>query len=228
MPTRIYARLEKSVNRPEACLGDTVIFTVEIENINTHPLMDIVFRDAIPQGFNFQQGSVEIDGMQYANANPYQGFSVPNIHPGDTVEIKFIAEASYIPADNPAINIANIEFRTTSQDDEQTFESESSNPVPVIIKSCECDEGSCEKTICKLYSISLPFTVKPFARKEIPDIICFGEEILREGHMPCPNPQREFNYTLTQRVKVELPVSFGAEVCYEEPCMEDDGKCEAP
>jgi len=225
----IYARFEKHASVPEACLGTDVTYTMTIENINTHPLMDIVFTDMIPQGLGFEQGSVEINGIPHGNANPSQGFPLPDIMPGDIVEIRFTAEATHVPSDNPAINVASIRFRTISQDDQPVDNvKESSNPVPVAIKDCGCDEDSCDRAICKIYSISLPFTVKPFARKEAPDIICFGEMTLNEGHIPCPSPRRDFDYTLTQRIRVELPVAFGAEICYEEPCAEDDGECQAP
>ncbi|MCL2852233.1 MAG: DUF11 domain-containing protein [Defluviitaleaceae bacterium] len=228
MPVGIFARLEKRTNTAEACLGTAVTYTITIENITTQPLMDIMFRDAIPQGLGFQQGSVIIGGIPYANANPYQGFPLPDIMPGDMTEVRFTAEATHVPSDNPAINIANIEFRTFTDDGEPISARENSNPVPVIIKDCGCDEDSCEKAICKIYTISLPFTVKPFIRRKTPEIICFGEMTLSEGHVPCPYPPRNFEYTLTQRVRVELPVAFGAEVCYEEPCAEDNGECEAP
>jgi len=226
----IYARLEKHASVPEACLGTTVMYTIEIENINTHPLNEIMFKDAIPQGLAFQLGSVEIDSVPHPNANPHLGgFPLPPIMPGDTTEITFIAEATHVPSDNPAINTATIDFRTISQDDHPVDNArEISNPVPVTITDCKCDEGSCEKEICKIYSISLPFTVKPFARKKLPDIICFGDATLVDGHVHCQNPQREFDYTLTQQIKVELPIAFGAEICYEETCAEDDGECETP
>ena len=226
MPNGIYARLEKRANVAQACLETTVIYTVEIENINTHQLMDVMFMDTIPQGLNFVQGSLEIDGVPHPVANPNQSYPLPDINPGDIVEVVFAAEATFVPTDNPATNIAHINFNTISPGDEPVNNaSEYSNAVPVIIRDCGCDEDSCEKSVCKIYSVSLPFTVKPFARKEAPDIICYGEMTLSEGHVPCPSPQRDFDYTLTQQIRVELPVAFGAEVCYEEPCAEDDGEC---
>jgi len=225
MPERLYARLNKRASEQRACLGTTVVYTISIENVNTHPLTDIVFTDTIPQGLNFLQGSVEVDGERHSNFDPSQGFSLPTIMPTRVVEIKFSAEASHVPTDNPAINIAHIDFRTTSQDDTDDNASENSNPAPVTIVDCRCDEDSCEKAVCKIYSVSLPFTVKPFAKKETPQIICLDEIALSNGHTHCPNPQQDFEYTLTQRIKVELPVAFGAEVCYEEPCAEDDGEC---
>jgi len=189
--------------------------------------MDVIFKDMIPEGLDFQHGSVEIGGIPHENDNPNQGFALPDIMPGVTIDVQFAAEATNVPSKNPAINIASIDFRITPEEGgEPIFASEPSNPVPVTVRDCECDEDFCERSVCKIYTVSLPFTVKPFARKETPDIECFGEEVLSEGHKPCPSQQREFEYTLTQKVRVELPVAFGAEICYEEPCAEDNGECD--
>ena len=222
-----YATLNKYA-RPNACVGDFVDYTIVIENINAYPLRDIVFTDTIPSGLVFKQGSVEINNQPFSGYDPNYGFPLPVLEHSSTVEVKFIAEATFVPTDNPAINIARINFNTHTQDGPINDVEEVSNPVPVIISDCGCDEGSCEDAVCKIYSISLPFTVKPFAKKERAEITCFGNMMLRNGHIPCQDPQHEFEYTLTQRIKVELPVAFGAEVCYEEPCAEDDGECQAP
>ena len=227
MPSGIYANLNKEASTDRACLGTAITYTVTIQNINTHPLTEITFVDTIPPGFYFQQGSVLINGEERPSYDPGEGFPLLPINPMMSVEVEFSVEASFIPTDNPTTNIAHINFRTieegTGPIDNAT---EPSNPVSVTIVDCECDEGACEIEVCKIYSISLPFTVKPFARKETPDIVCFGQMTLSNGHTPCPDPRQEFDYTLTQRIRVELPVAFGAEVCYEEPCAEDDGECD--
>lgn len=231
MPNNIYSRIEKSSNEPIACIGNEIIYTIEIENIaTTYPLTDITFTDMIPDGLSFKQGSVEIDGDSYPDVDPSQGIELQDdLNPADIVEIKFIAEATHVPSNNnPTVNIANIRFNTFDEsNDPVEDETEYSNSVEVTIRDCQCDEGSCERSVCKIYTVSLPFTVKPFARKETPDIDCYDEMTLTDGHQPCPDPQQDFDYTLTQQVRVELPVTFGAEVCYEEPCAVDNGECDA-
>ncbi|MCL2405709.1 MAG: DUF11 domain-containing protein [Defluviitaleaceae bacterium] len=226
MPSGIYAKLEKSANTDPVCLGTTVIYTIEVENIHTRQLRDVVFMDTIPTGLNFVPGSLEINGQPHPGADPNQSYPLPNIDPGVTVEVSFAAEATIVPTVNPVTNTAHIRFNTfTTENVPVDDATEYSNAFPITIRDCACDEDSCDQSVCKIYSISLPFTVKPFARKNTPSIICLDGIILSPGHVPCPSPQRDFDYTLTQRIRVELPVTFGAEVCYEEPCAEDDGEC---
>lgn len=223
---RNYTTIVKHVGEREVCLGDIVTYTITIQNIHTRPLTEVVFRDMIPPGLTFQQGSVEINGGQSSTADPQEGFPLPNIIEDDIVTVTFNAIATTIPQNNPVINIAHVEFRTRNENDDQVDTREPSNPIPITIMDCGCDEGSCDKTMCKIFSISLPITVKPFARKETPEITCVDQMTISNGHVHCPDPPHDFEYTLTQRIRVELPVAFGAEVCYEEPCAEDNGQCE--
>jgi len=228
MPER-YANIVKRASAQTVSLGNTVTYTIEIENTNEHMLTNIAFYDSIPQGLLFQYGSVKINGNTNPNADPNAGLPLIEILPHGMTTVSFIAEAVAIPADNPTINTARITFNTHNNEGEPVYGvTEYSNPVSVRIGDDQCDEDSCEKNLCKIYSVSLPFTVKPFARREAPEIECYGQMTLVDGHVHCQNPRREFEYTLTQRIRVELPIAFGAEVCCGEPCAEDDGECTTP
>ena len=210
-------RMTKSADKEEVCLGSVVNYTIVIENIITEPLLDPVFRDQLPPGLSFQAGSVTINNIPNPNANPVQGISLPTIAHGGVDEIRFSAIAANIPTTNPVINIANLDFRYRNEDDEIVPAMRESNQVPVLIEDCsDCEEGFCDRNICRMYAVSQPFTVRPFVRRENPGITCIGETNLVEGITPCPSQRREFEYTLTQRVRVELPLAFGAEVCYDE------------
>jgi hypothetical protein len=97
--------------------------------------------------------------------------------------------------------------------------------MPTVVSEHECDKGSCENTFCHMYDVSLPITVTPFATPESPEITCDGELSIKPSHVSCKNPTVSFKYTLTQRIRVEIPARFGAEVCVEEACTEDKGNC---
>ena len=225
-----YATLYKFVNvanRPIVCLGEEVIYTVHIENINQRALMDVVFFDSLPAGLEFKPGTVEINGDVFSGFDPNAGFPLPNLGPHSFVDVSFTATATSVPTDIYATNIAHINFHTVDPETDLPVPDAhaESNPVSITIRDCECDEDSCERTLCKLYSIALPFTVRPFARRSIPEITCTNPMELIEGHIACTTQQREFDYTLTQQIRVELPVAFGAEVCCDDPCFEDNGQC---
>jgi len=217
----------KTASESRVNVGETVTYTVTIENTCTMPMANVFFFDNIPDGMVFVPGSVIINNTPDLLANPNTGFTLPNITAGQTATVSFMAEAVAVPAINPTINTAKINYDYTPIEDgvPDTFTTES-NEVRVLIRSGECDEGHCEQEFCRMYDVSLPITVIPFATPEIPDITCVGELDVMIGHRPCPSDETEFEYTLSQKIKVELPVRFGAQVCLDETCVIDDGECE--
>lgn len=57
-------RASKSVDKKEASVGDTLTYTVQVENAATAtaPLKNVVLRDPIPGFLTYQQGSILMDG----------------------------------------------------------------------------------------------------------------------------------------------------------------------
>ena len=93
--------------------------------------------------------------------------------------------------------------------------------------NCEDDKSrrSCEKNVNKLYDVSVPVTVTPFAVPKGPEIKCPGDAKITPGHKHCDRRDKSFKFTITQRINVEMPVKFGAEVCFDEACSFDADKC---
>jgi len=217
----------KSVDKPQAYIGDTVTYTVTIENTCTQALTDVFFSDNIPEGLVFLTGSVKINGIEEPLANLVQGFPLPDIANGEKVEVSFSAEVISIPDINPTINTAEINYAYTPIEGgiPDSFTAQS-NEVPLLIRLSDCEEGSCVNAHCKLYDVSVPITITPFAMPERPEITCEGEMVSTPGHIPCESEIKSFEFTLTQRIKIDIPVKFGAEVCFDDVCAEDRGMCD--
>jgi hypothetical protein len=91
----------------------------------------------------------------------------------------------------------------------------------------ECfDSTPCDRSVCRAFDLSVPVTITPFAELQVPSATCVGEIEIHPGHRPCPGGKRHFEFTISQKIKTEIPVEFGAEVCFDEACIEDDGECE--
>lgn len=103
----------KSVNRFSVHLGESVRFTVTLANPCDSPLTNVFFRDAVPDGLTFLPGSVTVNGISRPNANPNEGFSLPDIPGGDEVTVTFEAEATSLPPDSTAINMARMMYDYT-------------------------------------------------------------------------------------------------------------------
>jgi uncharacterized repeat protein (TIGR01451 family) len=216
----------KSVSAPTVCVGSTVTYTITISNTCTQPITALLLVDNPPAGLVFVPGSVIVDGISRPNENPAQGIQLSNLTSGESTTVNFTVEATNVPADNPAINIAQLTYDYTPIEGgiPETF-TVMSNPVPVTISACNCEEGSCTQEFCRMFDVSVPITVTPFATPDMADVTCEGELTVVPGLVPCESDIRVFDYTVTQRIRVDLPINFGAEICLGETCTEDEGEC---
>ena len=79
----------KSVDKAFAVKGDILTYTSVIKNTGTVPVTDVVFRDPIPAGTTFVNGSVDIDGVNYPSYDPQTGFFAANLTPQASVTVTF-------------------------------------------------------------------------------------------------------------------------------------------
>ena len=79
----------KSVDKAFALKGDILNYTSVIKNTGSIPVTDVVFKDEIPAGTTFVDGSVTIDGASYPAYNPQTGFFVANLTPQAEATIAF-------------------------------------------------------------------------------------------------------------------------------------------
>jgi hypothetical protein len=84
---------------------------------------------------------------------------------------------------------------------------------------------ACDKKVCKSYDVSLPVTITVFALAERPEVVCDGDVQINPGRKICESQMKTFEYTISQRLNIEIPIEFGANVCCENSCVEDKGKC---
>jgi len=100
----------KSVNMDAVNLNSTVTYTVTLNYPGNSVLADVFFKDILPEGMAFAKGSVSVNGVNYPDADPNDGFIVPDINSDETLTVIFDAIASQIPAVNPTINTAQISY----------------------------------------------------------------------------------------------------------------------
>lgn len=79
----------KSVDKTFAVKGDILTYTSVIKNTGSIPVTDVVFKDEIPAGTTFVNGSVYIDGVNFPAYNPQTGFFAANLTPQASVTVTF-------------------------------------------------------------------------------------------------------------------------------------------
>lgn len=79
----------KSVDKAFAVKGDILTYTSVITNTGSIPVTDVIFKDEIPAGTTFVNGSVYVDGVNYPAYNPQTGFFAANLTPQASVTVTF-------------------------------------------------------------------------------------------------------------------------------------------
>ncbi|MDE6373905.1 MAG: DUF11 domain-containing protein [Clostridia bacterium] len=79
----------KSVDKAFAVKGDILTYTSVITNTGSVPVTNVIFKDDIPVGTTFVNGSVTIDGTSYPAYNPQTGFLAANLTPQASVTVIF-------------------------------------------------------------------------------------------------------------------------------------------
>jgi large repetitive protein len=97
----------KAVDKATAVVGDTLTYTVRMDNTGgTADASSVVFTDAPPSGTNFVAGSVTVDGVANAG-NPSAGIAIGTVPAGGSRTVVFKVVVSSIPAAPTAANYPN-------------------------------------------------------------------------------------------------------------------------
>ncbi|MEG0297748.1 MAG: hypothetical protein RR620_13590 [Clostridium sp.] len=129
----------KSVDKVYANVSDIVTYTVTLTNGCASPLTSVFFQDILNPGLQFVAGSVT-GGTNPSTDNPNIGFLVLDIPGNSTATVTFKAKVTSIPASNPILNTATMDYKYTPvQGGIPNDFKESSNTVPVTIKNANLD-----------------------------------------------------------------------------------------
>lgn len=72
-------------------------------------------------------------------------------------------------------------------------------------------EKTCPASAYQLANVSVPVTVIPFAEPGMPKVTCCGEAVITPGKDGgCGYSDKFCSFTISQRISVEIPVTFGA------------------
>ena len=113
---------------------------------------------------------------------------------------------------------------SSNLDDQDFF----NGPAAYIERTTCFEAEACERSVCRSFDISVPVTITPLAIPDTPEIRCSCEIEVSPGHSPCENESDDnnFKFTITQKIYVDIPIKFGAEVCYDETCAVESGECD--
>lgn len=81
--------LLKSANTTAVKSGDELTYTIQITNNGNIENTELFFTDSIPTGTTFVAGSVKVNNVSMADANPENGFSLNSLPPQGEIIVEF-------------------------------------------------------------------------------------------------------------------------------------------
>ncbi|MDR1700772.1 MAG: DUF11 domain-containing protein, partial [Lachnoclostridium sp.] len=130
----------KEADISTAIIGDIVNYTITLPNSGKNSLKEVTLTDLVPEGFSFIPNSVVVNGANHPDANPNDGFMIPDIPGGDTLHVTFSVTADFIPSVNPTINTAEINYSYTPVEGGIPEKyNKITNDVPVNIQAAAAD-----------------------------------------------------------------------------------------
>ncbi|WP_252234457.1 hypothetical protein [Clostridium sp. ZS1] len=101
----------KSVDKAYATIGDTLNYTVNINNSGNANCFDIFFQDIVQSNASFINGSVKINGVTYENYNPNTGFNLSDIPGYGSTVVTFAVKVETLPVDYIIYNYATGSYK---------------------------------------------------------------------------------------------------------------------
>lgn len=104
----------KGVDKVFATIGDTVTYTIVIQNTGNTSANNVKLIDTIPNGTTYITGTLRQDGAPVAGSLDPPGVTLNTIGPMTTSTILFSVQVSQFPAPNPFTNNAAVGYTYTS------------------------------------------------------------------------------------------------------------------
>ncbi|MBU1170511.1 MAG: DUF11 domain-containing protein [Proteobacteria bacterium] len=102
-----------TVNKTQTYLGDTLTFTVRLDNTaGTADALNVLYTNTPANGLSFVPGSLTMNGVSQPSANPNTEFSVGTVAAGSTVTLTFKMNVSALPLPPAVAQFQNSSYWT--------------------------------------------------------------------------------------------------------------------
>ncbi|WP_342570795.1 hypothetical protein MKY85_22535 [Paenibacillus sp. FSL R5-0749] len=189
----------KSTPAQHVQIGETITYTILIENNVSTPITDVVLTDPIPLGTTFVPGSVTVDGTVSPDANPSTGITISSIMQNDSVAVTFqvIVNDSVINEPMPVLVTNQAQVVFTTGDFTDTVESNAVTtpvdlPIITIVKAASTQNVQIGDTVQYLFTVRnsgpVPAQVTLFDILSANTTFVQGSVVSNGNPLPSANP----------------------------------------
>ncbi|WP_028551517.1 DUF7507 domain-containing protein [Paenibacillus sp. UNC451MF] len=150
--------LTKSANTSNATIGDTVIYTVNVNNSGNLPAV-VTLTDSIPAGTTFSPNSVIVGGVPQPGSSPVTGILVGSVAPGANVIITFAVVVTSLPTPQQLSNQAFSTYTYTTPDGRDLNGSAVSNIVTLQVSATNVTVIKSTPTTAAAFGDTVTYTV---------------------------------------------------------------------
>ncbi|MGD0030546.1 hypothetical protein SLT67_04235 [Paenibacillus illinoisensis] len=87
----------KTTTAVDAVVGDTIVYQMVVTNNGIEPVNNVVLTDPIDPATTFVAGSVLVDGVPRASANPALGIAIGTVAPGASAAVSYAVRVNTLP-----------------------------------------------------------------------------------------------------------------------------------
>ncbi|MGN4714712.1 cell surface protein [Bacillus cereus group sp. MYBK226-2] len=100
----------KTASTAFANIGDTITYTVLIQNSGNTNATNVNFSDLIPAGTTFIENSFAVNGSTIPGTNPNKGVNIGTVSTNSSLTVTFQVIVTSTPPSNPITNVASIQY----------------------------------------------------------------------------------------------------------------------
>ncbi|MBD8497571.1 DUF11 domain-containing protein [Paenibacillus arenosi] len=210
--------LSKQSNYTSVGIGDTIVYSISLNNSGVAPVTDVTLTDSIPDGASFVPNSVTINGIPIPTADPQTGITIGTIAPSATVLVTFQANVVTVPLPPTLVNQATASFTSgtfTGTSTSNTVVIAVFQPALTLAKSSELTNASIGDTFT--YTIQVSNTGNIAANITITDPIPNGAVFVPNsvlvGGTPLPSADPQVGFSIgSLAANASVPVTFQVNV----------------
>ncbi|WP_354486117.1 hypothetical protein [Paenibacillus sp. PvP094] len=147
----------KTTAAVDAVVGDTIVYEMVVTNNGIDPINNVVLSDPIDPATTFVTGSVLVDGVPRASANPALGIALGTIAPGASVAVSYAVRVNSLPTPPVVSSQSSVSFTSgvfSGASYSNTVITPIYQPIIAVTKTANTSNATIGDTIVYSFSIN--------------------------------------------------------------------------